>query len=87
MEETKTRQWLHTIGQFGRNQDGSISRVLFSDAYRQAATYLLTEFQTLGLEAWIDAVGNVHGVRRGTNTHAKTRYIGSQLDTVDCGGV
>ncbi len=39
-----------------------------------------------GMEAWVDAVGNVHGVVNGSDPGAPATLIGSHYDTVLDGG-
>ncbi len=72
---------------YGRNEDGSISRVFGSEAYDEAAKELQRYMQECGMESHIDSVKNIHGVFPGTDPAAGEILIISHLDTVREGGI
>ena len=78
---------LQQAGGIGRNPDGSITRLGFSEGYFQAAALLRQKMEELGLETEMDPVGNLHGVLPGTDPEAKSIVLGSHIDTVIQGGV
>lgn len=75
---------LSTIGQ---SADSSVTRLLFSEAYMEAAQTARKYMEEAGLTAWIDVMGNVHGQYDCKKEGAKTVYMGSHLDTVKQGGL
>ena len=78
---------LQQAGGIGRNPDGSITRLGFSEGYFQSAALLREKMEELGLETEMDPVGNLHGVLPGTDPEAKSIVLGSHIDTVIQGGV
>ena len=58
---------LQQAGDIGRNPDGSITRLGFSEGYFQSAALLREKMEELGLETEMDPVGNLHGVLPGTD--------------------
>ena len=77
---------LYEIGEIGRTEEG-YNRIEFSREYFEAAEIFLGKLKELGLNAWIDEVGNVIGERKGTDTELPCIIIGSHLDTVKNGGL
>ena len=75
------------VGSIGKNADGSISRVSYTPAYYEAVQKTKKLMEEAGLTAYIDSVGNVHGILNGKNAQVKTIAIGSHLDTVKEGGL
>ena len=78
---------LQQAGGIGRNPDGSITRLGFSEGYFQSAELLRKKMEELGLETEMDPVGNLHVVLPGTDPEAKSIVLGSHIDTVIQGGV
>ncbi len=70
------------VARFGADGDG-VTRFAWSDELMQASRWLVRRLEELGLEAGIDAAGNVVG-----KWHAPGRalVLGSHLDTVPHGG-
>jgi hydantoinase/carbamoylase family amidase len=77
---------LHEIGEIGKTEEG-YNRIEFSREYFKAAEVFLDKLKTLGLNAWIDEVGNVIGEMQGTSPELPCIIIGSHLDTVKNGGL
>lgn len=82
----KANELLSMISQYGKNKDGSFTRLGFSKEYFLAADYLEKILKDLGLKTWIDSVGNLHGLLE-VNSKYKTILMGSHLDTVPEGGL
>ena len=79
--------WLHKYGNYGKNEDNSITRTGGTPAYYEVVNALRSEMDKLGMQTDVDAVGNLHGYLSGSDKNAKSIVIGSHLDTVICGGV
>ena len=75
---------LRTLAAIGRDQDGGITRPGFSQAADEANAFVSAEARRAGLDARIDAGGNLLITRRGA--HGPTLLLGSHLDTVVHGG-
>jgi N-carbamoyl-L-amino-acid hydrolase len=73
---------LRRLAQFGAAGTG-VNRVSFSSADLEARLWLREQMRSAGLDAAIDAVGNVRGV---TPQAARAVVIGSHTDTVPMGG-
>lgn len=86
MDSDKIRKNFFSIADIGRNEDGSITRLLFSKEYEEAKIRTRTYMEEAGLATAIDPVGNIHGFLQSEDPDAKTILIGSHLDTVIQGG-
>ncbi|HVL35890.1 MAG TPA: M20 family metallo-hydrolase [Burkholderiales bacterium] len=73
---------LRALAQFGKAGTG-VNRVSFSSADLEARAWLRSRMEAAGLDAAIDAVGNVRGV---TAQAPRAVVIGSHTDTVPMGG-
>ena len=74
------------LSQFGKNPEGGVSRVAFSDADVQGRNYIQTLMKAAGLEVRIDTAGNIIGKREGTNPSLPPISFGSHIDSVPGGG-
>jgi beta-ureidopropionase / N-carbamoyl-L-amino-acid hydrolase len=79
-------QHLQGLAEFGKNPQGGVSRVAYSNADKQGREYVLQLMRDAGLEVSIDAAGNLVGTRAGSDPSAKPLLIGSHIDTVPEGG-
>lgn len=86
MDSDKIRENFFDIADIGRNEDGSITRLLFSKEYEEAQNRTRKYMEEAGLTTAIDPVGNLHGILKSEVPDAKTILIGSHLDTVIQGG-
>ena len=68
------------------NADSTLTCAYMTPAHRQTATQLLEWMREAGMDAHIDAVGNVTGVYRSDAPDARTLITGSHYDTVRNGG-
>lgn len=82
----KAEEVLDIISQYGKNKDGSFTRLGFSEIYFIALGEVEKIFKKIGLNTWIDPVGNLHGLLK-VNPEFKTILVGSHLDTVPNGGL
>ncbi|SHN18916.1 N-carbamoyl-L-amino-acid hydrolase [Duganella sacchari] len=78
-------QWCETIGAWSDDED-ALTCAYMTPAHRKTAAQLLDWMREAGMDAHIDAVGNVVGVYRSDAANAKTLITGSHYDTVRNGG-
>lgn len=74
------------LSQFGKNPEGGVSRVAFSDADLQGREYIQSLMKTAGLQVRIDTAGNIIGRREGRNASLPPLLFGSHIDSVPHGG-
>lgn len=77
---------LIALSQFGKNPQGGVSRVAFSEADRQGRDYVAGLMRSAGLDVSIDAAGNIVGRRAGSDSRLKPLVMGSHVDSVPEGG-
>src|ERR1700722_14378185 len=76
---------LEKLSEFGRNPEGGVTRLGFSQTEMDARTYMIGLMKDAGLEVRVDAAGNIFGRRAGT-TKLPTLLFGSHIDSVPHGG-
>ena len=74
------------LAEFGKNPQGGVSRVAYSDADKQGREYVLGLMRAAKLDVTIDAAGNLIGHRGGSATGLMPLLIGSHVDSVPEGG-
>ena len=74
------------LAEFGKNPQGGVSRVAYSDADKQGREYVLGLMREAKLNVSIDAAGNLIGRRAGSASGLAPLLIGSHVDTVPEGG-
>src|SRR5262252_5577065 len=79
-------QHLEALSEFGKNPQGGVSRLAYSDADRQGRDYAMRLMREAGLEVTIDLAGNIVGSRPGSEASLKPLLIGSHIDSVPEGG-
>ncbi len=77
---------IEALSQFGRNADGGVNRVAYSDADLAGRNYIMDEMRELGLDVTIDTAGNILGRRAGTEPGLDPILFGSHIDSVPGGG-
>src|SRR5438045_2977831 len=77
---------LAALGEFGKNPQGGVSRVAYSDADRAARAVVMDWMRAAKLEPKIDFAGNIIGRRAGTDPSLKSIVFGSHIDSVPEGG-
>lgn len=77
---------IFALAEFGKNPQGGVSRVAYSDADKQGREYVLGLMKAAHLEVTIDAAGNLIGRRAGKDSSLKPLLIGSHVDSVPEGG-
>jgi N-carbamoyl-L-amino-acid hydrolase len=83
---TRVNQHLAGLSRFGRNPEGGVSRVSFTDADVEGRAFAMDLMRAAGLDVHIDAVGNILGRREGTLGDAPPILFGSHIDSVPGGG-
>ena len=77
---------LNALAEFGKNPQGGVSRVAYSDADRAARAVVMDWMRAAGLEPSVDYAGNIIGRRAGTVASLKPIVFGSHVDSVPEGG-
>lgn len=78
---------IHALAEFGKNPQGGVSRVAYSDADKQGREYVLGLMRGAKLDVSVDAAGNLIGRRPGNSRGiVAPLLIGSHIDTVPEGG-
>jgi N-carbamoyl-L-amino-acid hydrolase len=77
---------LIALSQFGKNPQGGVSRVAYSEADRQGREYVIGLMRAAGLSVNVDAAGNLVGRRGGSDRALKPLAMGSHIDSVPEGG-
>lgn len=84
----RLEQSIREIGLLGVSEEsGGRTRLALSDADKQGRDLFCKWLREAGLEVRVDAMGNIFGVRRGTDPSALPVMIGSHLDTVKNAGM
>jgi N-carbamoyl-L-amino-acid hydrolase len=81
------RLWgtLQKLGEFGKNPEGGVSRVGFTEADLAGRAYVMGLMREAGLEVRTDLAGNIFGRRTGTAS-LPVLLFGSHIDSVPHGG-
>ncbi|MFN2567735.1 MAG: Zn-dependent hydrolase [Gemmatimonadaceae bacterium] len=77
---------LAELAEFGKNPQGGVSRLAYSEADRQGREYVLGLMRGARLEVQIDAAGNIVGRRGGRDARLPPLLFGSHIDSVPEGG-
>src|SRR5437588_3302546 len=73
---------IKALAEFGKNPQGGVSRVAYSEADRQGREYVLSLMRAAKLDVSIDAAGNLIGRRAGSDNSQKPILCGSHIDSV-----
>jgi len=77
---------LNALAEFGKNPQGGVSRLAYSDADLRGREYVMGLMSAAGLEVTIDAAGNISGRRAGSDNSLSPLLFGSHIDSVPEGG-
>lgn len=77
---------LTELAEFGKNPQGGVSRVAYSEADRMGRAYTISRMKAAGLDQSIDTAGNIWGRRAGSDATLKPIVFGSHIDSVPEGG-
>ena len=76
---------LEKLSEFGRDPEGGVTRLGFSQADLDARVYVMSLMKDAGLEIRVDPAGNIFGRRPGSN-QLPTLLFGSHINSVPRGG-
>jgi N-carbamoyl-L-amino-acid hydrolase len=76
---------LDKLSEFGRNSEGGVTRIGYSETDMAAREYVIGLMKSAGLEVRVDAAGNLFG-RRGGSEKLPVLLFGSHIDSVMHGG-
>ncbi len=83
INSTRLLKRLNELGDIGRNQQGELSRIAFTDADKLGRDKLVEWMQQVNLTVKIDHIGNIHGIWEPNSAHGKKPIMmGSHIDTV-----
>jgi len=84
---SQQRLWdtLQRLAEFGKNPEGGVSRVGFTDADLAGREYVMGLMREAGLEVHVDTAGNIFGKRAGSAS-VPPLLFGSHTDSVPHGG-
>src|ERR1051326_126431 len=82
----RLNQHLKELSEFGKNPQGGVSRVAYSEADRLGREYVIGLMRGAKLDTSIDAAGNLVGRRSGSDTSLMPILFGSHVDSVPEGG-
>ncbi|HKA57763.1 MAG TPA: M20 family metallo-hydrolase [Gemmatimonadales bacterium] len=82
----RVNQHLAGLSRFGANPQGGVSRVAFSEADIAGRRFMMDLMRNAGLTVRVDPVGNIFGVRAGSQPTARPILFGSHIDSVPEGG-
>jgi N-carbamoyl-L-amino-acid hydrolase len=74
------------LAEFGKNPQGGVSRVAYSDADRAGRAAVMDWMRAAKLDPAVDVAGNIIGRRAGTDASLKPLVFGSHIDSVPEGG-
>ena len=77
---------LAALAEFGRNPQGGVTRLAYSDADKAARAYVMTLMRDAALDVSVDAGANIIGRRAGSDSTSKPILFGSHIDSVPEGG-
>ena len=86
MNGERVNQHLAGLSRFGANPQGGVSRVAFSEADIAGRRFMMDLMRNAGLTVRVDPVGNIFGVRAGSQPTARPILFGSHIDSVPEGG-
>lgn len=82
----RMEQRIKTLGEFGTNPGGGVSRVAYSDADLAGRAYIMDLMREAGLHVRVDTAGNIIGRREGSEEDLPVIMFGSHIDSVPGGG-
>lgn len=84
--EKEIVHYIDWLSSFGQDEDGGITRLLYTDQWKEAQDGLKNLMEGIGLETYYDKVGNLFGRLNGSIHSDETILTGSHIDTVVNGG-
>jgi N-carbamoyl-L-amino-acid hydrolase len=85
INQARIQQTLEKLSEFGRNPEGGVSRVGFTEADLAGREYVIGLMREAGLDVRVDPAGNIFGHREGRE-NLPVLLFGSHIDSVPHGG-
>lgn len=85
LEKTVEKR-LKDLSSIGSDPTGGMTRLLYTDSWKQAQEYVKKQMESIGMTSKFDKVGNLFGRVEGTELPGETIMSGSHIDTVVNGG-
>lgn len=85
VQQDRLWETLQKLGEFGKNPEGGVSRVGFTEADLAGRAYVMGLMREAGLEVRVDPAGNIFGRRAGAE-NLPVLLLGSHIDSVPHGG-
>ncbi len=85
VQQERLWQTLQKLSEFGKNPEGGVSRVGFTEADLAGRAYVMGLIREAGLAVRVDPAGNIFGRRDGTE-NLPVLLFGSHIDSVPHGG-
>src|SRR5712691_6143555 len=85
VDSNRLQGTLEKLSEFGRNPEGGVTRLGFSETDLAAREYVAGLMKQAGLEVRVDPAGNIFGLRAGSEKLPKLLF-GSHIDSVLHGG-
>jgi len=82
----RMEQRIKTLGEFGANPEGGVSRVAVRDPDLAGREYIMDLMREAGLHVRVDTAGNIIGRREGSEEDLPVIMFGSHIDSVPGGG-
>lgn len=86
MNGSRVVEHLHELSHFGKNPQGGVSRVAYTEADLKGREYVMRLMRQAQLEVSIDLAGNIVGSRAGSDPSLPSILLGSHIDSVPEGG-
>ncbi|WP_068114548.1 M20 family metallo-hydrolase [Tropicimonas marinistellae] len=77
---------VEALGRIGALDGGGVCRLALTDADKAGRDWLVSEMRDLGMSVFVDAIGNIWGIRPGQRAGAPV-MVGSHIDSVATGGI
>lgn len=78
---------IEELGQIGRDENGTLTRLAASDADKQGRDALVSWMKSIDLDIRIDRVGNLFGIWQQGDVSLSPVMVGSHIDTVINAGI
>lgn len=86
VDGTRINAHLAALSEFGKNPEGGVSRVAYTEFDRLAREAVMGWMRDARLEVSIDPAANLVGRRAGSDASLKPLLVGSHIDSVPMGG-
>src|SRR3954470_24387151 len=86
VNDARINSRLAALAEFGKNPQGGVSRVAYSDFDKAARRVVIDWMREAKLDPVIDFAGNIIGRRRGLEPRPNRILFGSHIDSVPEGG-